>query len=596
MGDKSGKFLAQDFRIENHIFVESNNLIMKRYLLVLFFGSIIIGYGQTPGGGVTDIEGNTYETVIIGPQEWMTKNLNVSHFNDGTSIKEVTNISDWKDAIKKGEPAFCYLNFNRNNESKFGKIYNFHATTSHKLAPNGFHISTNQDWVDLIDYIGGIDNAKRLKAKTGWKSIRIGNNIIACSNCKNWAKSYRKKNSCHVCKDTRDSGKRTPIKYLSGNGSDFYGFYAKESGLMERNKFKSRGTAFWTKGDLSLNNSKLGLGSTVFYNDNVINENGNRNIERCLLCSGIELYKDQKQLEAGYYIRCLKGESRVLQEEVFLNKLNDAINTNVLNKDFQLGYEELKKEKYDQVDEEYLDKIEYRIDIELKKYMKDLFDNYRFEEFFEKLNTLNTSKGYWFIWANFDIDFETYCKNNLYDFKMIDKIDLLLFHLKNSKVINNDPKVYDKYVAIRNEMEMNKVIQTKMTDFEKKIVGVYKMKSRQFDIQNRSGKFLIKSNITIKNNREMIVEDELKQTGIVAGTRNLAEKYRGEFSPSRYTNKVIFRAHQKENNIIHIDYYYSKKSKTIKDTYEFKIDNNNKVSYDYPIDNTTIKLEGKKVK
>ena len=36
MGDKSGKFLAQDFRIENHIFVTSNYLIMKR-LLFLFF-------------------------------------------------------------------------------------------------------------------------------------------------------------------------------------------------------------------------------------------------------------------------------------------------------------------------------------------------------------------------------------------------------------------------------------------------------------------------------------------------------------------------------------------------------------------------------
>ncbi len=36
MGDKSGKFLAQDFRIENHIFVTSNYLNMKR-LLFLFF-------------------------------------------------------------------------------------------------------------------------------------------------------------------------------------------------------------------------------------------------------------------------------------------------------------------------------------------------------------------------------------------------------------------------------------------------------------------------------------------------------------------------------------------------------------------------------
>ena len=33
MGDKSGKFLAQDFRIENHIFEKSNYLFMKKLLI-----------------------------------------------------------------------------------------------------------------------------------------------------------------------------------------------------------------------------------------------------------------------------------------------------------------------------------------------------------------------------------------------------------------------------------------------------------------------------------------------------------------------------------------------------------------------------------
>ena len=38
-------------------------------------------------GSVTDIDGNTYETVNYGHVEWMTENLNVSHYNDGTLIQ-----------------------------------------------------------------------------------------------------------------------------------------------------------------------------------------------------------------------------------------------------------------------------------------------------------------------------------------------------------------------------------------------------------------------------------------------------------------------------------------------------------------------------
>ena len=46
MGDKSGKFLAQDFRIENHIFVISNYLNMKRLLTLFFTLLFSISFGQ----------------------------------------------------------------------------------------------------------------------------------------------------------------------------------------------------------------------------------------------------------------------------------------------------------------------------------------------------------------------------------------------------------------------------------------------------------------------------------------------------------------------------------------------------------------------
>jgi len=193
-----------------------------------------------------EVHEKNYETVVIGNQVWMSDNLNVSHFNDGTTIKIVKSRKEWNDAVLNKEPAYCYLNFNQSYQSEFGKIYNFYAVSSKKLAPKGFHISTHQDWVNLKEYIG--DNSKKkLKSKTGWKKIKLPSGFtIPCENCKDWAESYRKKVPCHVCKDTRDSGKRTPIKYASSNGTDDYGFRAKECGSLVNAGFSLRGACFWT--------------------------------------------------------------------------------------------------------------------------------------------------------------------------------------------------------------------------------------------------------------------------------------------------------------------------------------------------------------
>lgn len=49
--------------------------------------------GQT--STMTDYDGNVYDTICIGTQEWIVQNWKCTHLNDGTTIPEVTNNTTW---------------------------------------------------------------------------------------------------------------------------------------------------------------------------------------------------------------------------------------------------------------------------------------------------------------------------------------------------------------------------------------------------------------------------------------------------------------------------------------------------------------------
>lgn len=133
---------------------------------ILFLSALSISlnfYGQTTGSGMTDIDGNVYNTVIIGSQEWVQENLNVSKYNDGTIIPQVTDPSAWSN-LTTG--AWCYYNNLTANGSIYGKLYNYYAvagihdtlasTPNKVLAPIGFHVPTDTNWTTLTDYLGGL--------------------------------------------------------------------------------------------------------------------------------------------------------------------------------------------------------------------------------------------------------------------------------------------------------------------------------------------------------------------------------------------------------------------------------------------------------
>ena len=97
-----------------------------------------------------------YESIIIGGQEWMLKNLEVTSFRNGDSIPHVESNYDWEDAGENEQPAWCYYDNDPENGKHYGKLYNWYAVNDRRgLAPEGWIIPSFEDWDNLIEFLGG---------------------------------------------------------------------------------------------------------------------------------------------------------------------------------------------------------------------------------------------------------------------------------------------------------------------------------------------------------------------------------------------------------------------------------------------------------
>jgi len=93
---------------------------------------------------VTDIDSKIHHTVKIGEQGWMVKNLNVSHYRNGDPIPQVQPDNEWSN-LTTG--AWCNYKNDAENGKTFGKLYNWFAVNDPRgLAPEGFHIPTDDEW------------------------------------------------------------------------------------------------------------------------------------------------------------------------------------------------------------------------------------------------------------------------------------------------------------------------------------------------------------------------------------------------------------------------------------------------------------------
>lgn len=120
---------------------------------------------------IKDIEGNEYKTILIGEQTWMAENLNTSTFCNGDPIPEAKTSEEWDRGWYDQKAVWCYYENNQENGRKYGKLYNWWAVIDPRgLAPEGWHVSSNSEWSNLLNFLGGGQDAiAKLIATKDWK-------------------------------------------------------------------------------------------------------------------------------------------------------------------------------------------------------------------------------------------------------------------------------------------------------------------------------------------------------------------------------------------------------------------------------------------
>lgn len=93
--------------------------------------------------------------VVIGKNQWMLSNLDVTQFRNGDPITEAKTQEQWIQTLDEKKPAWSFYNWDSVQSHTFGKIYNWYALTDDRgLAPEGWSIPSSEDWNELADILG----------------------------------------------------------------------------------------------------------------------------------------------------------------------------------------------------------------------------------------------------------------------------------------------------------------------------------------------------------------------------------------------------------------------------------------------------------
>ncbi len=204
---------------------------------------------------ISDIDNNTYKISIIGLRVWMVENLKTTKYRDGNPITMVTDATQWANLTSD---AYCwYDNDPATYKNNYGALYNWYTVNTGKLCPFGWHVPTDDEWMELEMFIG---MTREIAELTYWRGTNEGNKLKSTSG---W--------------------------YMNGNGTNDVGFNVLPAGMRYNNgefRYIGNWTDFWSSTEIS---RTLAWSRAFGYS--------NANIGR---------YDDAKQF--GFCIRCIRDQ------------------------------------------------------------------------------------------------------------------------------------------------------------------------------------------------------------------------------------------------------------------------------------------------
>ncbi len=164
-------------KAQDTLYIYKSGLVVTKRAIsaidsVIFYNAGGSGSFTCGTSAVTDIDGNTYNTVSIGGQCWLKENLKTTKYSDGTTIPNVTNDTTWG-TLTTG--AYCDNNNTPSNSTTYGKLYNWYAATdAHKICPMGWCVPSDGEWNIMEKYL---DNTVDTTVVNNWVGTDIGNKL-----------------------------------------------------------------------------------------------------------------------------------------------------------------------------------------------------------------------------------------------------------------------------------------------------------------------------------------------------------------------------------------------------------------------------------
>lgn len=121
-----------------------------RFTTCLLGMGVLLLFSCGDTGTLKDFDGHVYPVVQIGRQVWMAENLAVTHYRNGDPIAHLPDNAAWT-ATHEGAYSFY-----PHSDGPYGALYNWLAVRDARgLAPSGWHIPTEAEVNELIDYLQG---------------------------------------------------------------------------------------------------------------------------------------------------------------------------------------------------------------------------------------------------------------------------------------------------------------------------------------------------------------------------------------------------------------------------------------------------------